>query len=165
MSNWRHFCCNTDLVMRTCVSLELGLHVLHTEQWPDFLVLIKLQTCHPDQHSEKASEKNSLTPNVRGTAQNSTCTNEGNNKLHNSHSLGEIIPGVASHLSLYFSIKSLISGASSQNTVSSSGDLPPTNSQLMLVLSQPVAQAVGESLFVLLPTEGMKHKVTLPISL
>lgn len=127
--------------------------------------LIKLQTCHPDQHSEKASEKNSLTPNVRGTAQNSTCTNEGNNKLHNSHSLGEIIPGVASHLSLYFSIKSLISGASSQNTVSSSGDLPPTNSQLMLVLSQPVAQAVGESLFVLLPTEGMKHKVTLPISL
>lgn len=31
--------------------------------------------------------------------------------------------------------------------------------------SEPVAQTVGESLFVLPPTEGMKHKVTLPISL
>lgn len=137
--------------------IELALSsALHAAQWTDFLILIKLQTCHPNQHSESASEKTSLMQNVCGTAQKSAYTSgECNLSFCSPSSDGELIPGLVSHLTDFNHQKPLclISGhlsGFSQNKFSS----PPTHSSY--ALCQLVSQAVGESLFVLPPTESMK---------
>lgn len=39
------------------MSASGSVFVLHAEQWTDFPILIKLQTCHRNQHLENTSEK------------------------------------------------------------------------------------------------------------
>lgn len=108
----------------------------------------KLQTCHPSQHFKRLLRKSQRVGQLRNLHTPIGIVTS----LYYSHSLGEFIPGLLSHLSL-----SLSSKASpphlwppgcffSQKTVSSSGNPPPTHSW-MRVLSQPVAQTVGGSLF------------------
>lgn len=108
----------------------------------------KLQTCHPSQHLEKASEKKS----ARGTTKKSAYTNWDCNKPLLFPFFRWVHPWLAVPLIFIVIIKSFSASSLatrvffSQKTVSSSGNPPPTHSW-MRVLSQPVAQTVGGSLF------------------
>lgn len=126
----------------------------------------KLQTCHPSQHFKRLLRKSQRVGQLRNLHTPIGIVTS----LYYSHSLGEFIPGLLSHLSL-----SLSSKASPPHLWPPGCFFPKKLFHLQEIHHQLTAECVyflsrwpklweGVS-FVLPPTEGIKHKVTLPISL